>query len=255
MTNFTVSNVFLLSLLFIHFPYKSYAQSTFPPYSQQCRDDAGPPFLDDEPGVKYHDGSAAYPMLNADGSCAKPLQQACFDRGDKKTAYLEGPVDCGGNGWYCRILEDPNWPQINLRGDFNFAPCNTTDDRDLYGHCHGSSDETTYYWWLRDHWFRQYNGRLRCCCGWGKGDDPLTGGRFTNRCDYRRLVTAEEDVNECRDANEGTGLSYEGGCDPDKLNEQLNKPIPEVSRLFSFDETKENVCRHDTHSDFYHIFF
>ena len=40
---------------------------TFPSYSQQCQDDAGPPFSDDletfGPGRKYHFGSPAAPVL------------------------------------------------------------------------------------------------------------------------------------------------------------------------------------------------
>ena len=35
----------------------------------------------------------------------------------KKTAYLEGPLGCGGNVWFCRIIEDSNWNGINLKGD------------------------------------------------------------------------------------------------------------------------------------------
>ena len=134
------------------------ADITWPLYSQQCRDDAGPPFLDDEetfgPGGKYHDGSAAYPQLLEDGSCAKPLQGACASRDDKKTAYLEGPIDCGNKGWYCRIYNDEEngWANINLVGDYNFGNCNSTSSfedagYDQDGHCHGSSVDNTYYWW------------------------------------------------------------------------------------------------------------
>jgi len=54
------------------------------------QDDAGPPFLDDEPGVKYHDGSGAWPVLLEDGTCANPVKEACALRDDAKTAYLEG---------------------------------------------------------------------------------------------------------------------------------------------------------------------
>ena len=70
------------------------ADIAWPEYNQQCRDDAGPPYLDDEetfgPGVKYHDGSGAWPVLQDDGTCADPLKQACGQRDDAKTAYLEG---------------------------------------------------------------------------------------------------------------------------------------------------------------------
>ena len=38
----------------------------------------------------------------------------------------------------------------------SFAHCNATDadERDDDGHCHGSSDDSTFGWWVRDHWFR-----------------------------------------------------------------------------------------------------
>ena len=68
------------------------ADITWPLYNQQCQDDAGPPFLDDEPGVKYHDGSGAWPVLLEDGTCADPLKAACASRDDDKTAYLEGEL-------------------------------------------------------------------------------------------------------------------------------------------------------------------
>ena len=193
----------------------------------QCQDDAGPPYLDDEenfgPGVKYHDGQAAYPVLVGPekNQCPQPLAAACQSRG-AKTAYLEGPLQCSG-GWYCRILPDPNWPGVGLPGDFNAHHCNNTEaeagtDDNL--HCHGGSDDSTYYWWVRDHFHRQYNGRLRCCCGW----DKISTGFLTNRCDYRRLVTPDENVENCRDANEDHGLGFEGGCNG---SAQDGVPIPE----------------------------
>jgi len=213
------------------------ADIVWPEYNQQCRDDAGPPYLDDEPGIKYHAGSAAYP-IRLDEKCSDPMKSACDSRPDAKTAYLEGPIDCGNNGWYCRIFNDEanGWPNVALNGDLNFAECNKEgsfggpeDDQD--GHCHGSSDDSTYYWWVRDHWFRQYNGKLRCCCGWNAGGtQPLTGGRIANRCDYRRLVTRNENVELCRDANEEHGLSFEGGCDP-QYTDQIGSPIPEDDSL------------------------
>lgn len=224
-----------LILLFLH---SSYADIEWPEYNQQCQDDAGSPFLDDEetygPNGLYHDKTAAYPVL-PDGECSKPLEQACKDRPTYKAAYLEGPIDCGNNGWYCRIMPDPNWEPINLTGDLNFGHCNTTDGfedagYDQDGHCHGSSVDNTYYWWVRDHFFRQYNGRLRCCCGWYEdtSSEPLYNRRIANRCDYRRLVTKTEDVSKCRDANEEHNLGFDDiGCDPKFKATQLNDPIPE----------------------------
>ena len=234
-----MKGISLLSLLAISLCIgSSYADIKWPLYNQQCQDDAGPPFLDDEetfgPNGYYHDKTAAYPVLQEDGTCAKPLQQACKDRPTYKTAYLEGPISCNNKGWYCRIMPDENWPPENLTGDLNFGHCNTTatfedPGLDTDGHCHGSSVDSTYYWWVRDHFFRAYNGRLRCCCGWYQDTSttPLFSRRIANRCDYRRLVTETENVENCRDANEEHGLGFEEGCDISYKPSQNNKPIPE----------------------------
>merc|ERR1712185_141181 len=40
--------------------------------SQQCEDDAGPPWEDDPTSRRYHDGTPATPVL-ADGTCPDPL--------------------------------------------------------------------------------------------------------------------------------------------------------------------------------------
>jgi len=134
--------------------------------------------------------------------------------------------------------EQEGWANENLAGDVNFGHCNSTNgfedagyDRD--GHCHGSSDDSTYYWWIRDHWYRSYNGRLRCCCGWYEspamtGAVPLYSRKIANRCDYRRLVTQTEDVSACRDANEEHGLGFDDiGCDPSLESAQKNQPVPD----------------------------
>ncbi|KAH8095118.1 hypothetical protein JL720_2394 [Aureococcus anophagefferens] len=70
-----------------------------------------------------------------------------------------------------------------LGGDLNFDHCNETANDDLTGHCHGSTDDATYGWWIRDHWFRGYAGSLFCCCDWER-----TKG-VVSRCDYRMPVT------------------------------------------------------------------
>ena len=253
-------NSFILFLfLFLH---SVFGDIIWPEYSQQCQDDAGTPFNDDEStyGINgfYHDNTASFPVLQ-NGECPAPLAQACEDRPTEKVAYLEGPIDCGNKGWYCRIMPDENWPPINLIGDLNFGHCNTTkgfEDAgyDQDGHCHGSSVDNTYYWWVRDHFFRQYNGRLRCCCGWDEGtsETPLFSGKIANRCDYRRLVTETEDVTKCRDANEGHGLGFDNiGCDQSYMDTQLNKPIVEnddmcweVQRFGYTEESKLCIMRH-----------
>merc|ERR1712176_366523 len=139
-------------------------------------------------------------------------------------------------------------------GDLNFGHCNTTvsfDDAgyDQDGHCHGSSDDSTYYWWMRDHWHRGYNGRLRCCCGWYEGGEtPLFSGRIANRCDYRRLVTQDENLNDCRDANEDHGLGYDDiGCNR-AYESQIGKVIPETDN-FCWELTKFGYTEGDNDED------
>jgi hypothetical protein len=98
-----------------------------------------------------------------------------------------------------------------LATDYNAHHCNNTEaPEDL--HCHGGSVDETFYWWVRDHWYRQYNGRLRCCCDW---DQLRTERRITPRCDYRRLIQPGG-ADECRDANEDNDPNnyplFEAGC-------------------------------------------
>lgn len=154
-------------------------QQDYPEWNQQCEDDAGPPFDDDNEtfgeGVKYYESSSAEAVL-VNGECPTPVADACGEHGDILTAYLEGPISCS-NGWFCRILEDENWDPQNLIGDENFGYCNNTEeslDNLPDGHCHGSSENSAFYWFVRDHWFRRCNDRLRCCCGWTTLSDVNT---------------------------------------------------------------------------------
>jgi len=189
--------------------------------SQQCQDDAGPPWEDDSetyPFHRYHDDTPATPLATGacvgcdnavapeNFACVAPLESACAEKG-VKAAMLDGPVDCGGRGWFCRIYDQPGW--VNPRyTDYNFAMCTTpnADELDTDGHCHGSDADDTYGWWIRDHWFRGYAGTLHCCCGW----DTLPG--VVNRCDFRKSVSPAE-LPTCRDANEEHNDSYEDGCE------------------------------------------
>ena len=50
-----------------------------------------------------------------------------------------------------------------------------------------------------------------------------------NRCDHRRLVTQEENLEDCRDANEEDVTPYNGGCNRD--GPILNQPIPEDDEI------------------------
>jgi len=172
--------------------------------SQQCADDAGPPWQDDD--VVPWAASPALPVTDTFGQCPKPLQGACQSK-DLKRAFLEGPVDCGGRGWFCRIAPQEGWKNP-FYNDRNFAHCNTTDadERDNDGHCHGSDVDNVYGWWVRDHWFRGYAGSLHCCCDW----NGLKG--LVNRCDYRKYVSPTV-LETCRDANEEHQKGYDGSCE------------------------------------------
>lgn len=197
-----------------------WCQSPEPP-SQQCRDDAGPPWVDDAetfPYRRYHDSTPAVPLATGacvgcanpvhsedPSDCVEPLMAACAEKG-VKAAFLDGPVDCGRQGWFCRIYDQRGWTNP-FYTDYNFAMCSTpnADEKDTDGHCHGSDADDTYGWWVRDHWFRGYAGTLHCCCGW----DSLPG--VVNRCDFRKSVDPLE-LALCRDANEQHNDAYEDGC-------------------------------------------
>lgn len=225
----------------------------FPPYSQQCTDDAGPPFQDDDvtygSGGKYHDGKPAMPIGD---SCPDPLKEACRTK-SKKAAFLEGPVDCGDKGWFCRIEEETGWPANNLISDLNFGYCNTQEGFedagfDRAGHCHGSDADETFYWWVRDHWFRGYNGKMRCCCGW---DTIVKTGSIVNRCDHRRLVKPTENLDQCRDANEDGATPYNEGCaanGPFTIGQPINEEGSqcwEVSKFGEPADVEDNVVENN----------
>ena len=137
-------------------------QAVFPPYNQQCRNDSGPLYIDDAETFgnrTYHEGKNA----SAVGECPDPLKGACSQK-PRTAAFLEGPIDCGGKGWFCRILEEPGWPSIALNTDMNFGHCNTTEAQEdvgfnRTGHCHGSDSDDAFYWFIRDYWYRQYVSR------------------------------------------------------------------------------------------------
>ena len=40
-----------------------------------------------------------------------------------RAAFLDGPVQCGGRGWFCRILEQDDWKHSEGFQDSNFAHC------------------------------------------------------------------------------------------------------------------------------------
>jgi hypothetical protein len=181
--------------------------------SQQCQDDAGPPWGDDG-DVPYYSGFPNAPVLPDSGECADPLKAACAKKG-ALSAYLDGPVNCGKAGWFCRISYRADHRQPGFREgqfpDSNYASCNQSDtEHDRDGHCHGSDVDDTYGWWIRDHWHRNYAGDLKCCCNW-----QATIG-VVNRCDYRKHVTAEV-LKTCRDANEEHNVDWSPGCTPEQF--------------------------------------
>merc|ERR1712199_132289 len=49
-------------------------------------------------------------------------------------------------------------------------------------------------------------------------------GKIVNRCDHRRLVTKDENLDNCRDANEEGSKPYNGGC---KASPTIGEPIDE----------------------------
>ena len=158
-----------------------------------CRDDAGPPWNDaarPSPGRarSFDAGARRRPRSPAGGECPAPLKAACDAKG-AKAAHLDGPVDCGGDGWFWRILDQPVWRNREY-DDRNFAYCNASDadERDDDGHCHGGSDDSTYGWWIRDHYFRGYAGAARCCGRASRCTGPPERARRGARCDYRRYV-------------------------------------------------------------------
>jgi len=196
--------------------------------TQQCADDAGPPWGDDGP-VAYYEGFLNAPVLPPSGSCPPALSSACAAKG-ALAAYMDGPIDCGGKGWFCRLTDQPGHRAPGATAtafpDSNFASCNQSNtDHDRDGHCHGSDHDDVYGWWIRDHWHRNYAGSLKCCCGW-----QATVG-VVNRCDYRAHVRRRS-IQSCRDANEEHDVNWNPGCT--------------ATHFANFKEPPEETCWHLT---------
>merc|ERR1711982_107854 len=81
----------------------------------------------------------------------------------------------------------------------------------------------------------------------GGGETPLHSGRIANGCDYRRLVTQDENLNDCRDANEDHGLGYDVGCNK-AYESQIGKVIPETDN-FCWELTKFGYAEGDNDED------
>mmetsp|Transcript_96662 Transcript_96662/g.207421 ORF Transcript_96662/g.207421 Transcript_96662/m.207421 type:complete len:468 (-) Transcript_96662:61-1464(-) len=221
----------MLHAVVIALSFISTAKGGFPDGpNQQCHDDAGPPWMDDGP-VPYYAGYPNKPVLPVTGECPPPLSAACAAKG-ALAAHMDGPVACGGKGWFCRIFDQPGHRMPGMSGgrfpDSNFASCNQTDTaHDLDGHCHGSDVDDVYGWWVRDHWHRNYAGSLKCCCNW-----EATIG-VVNRCDYRKHVTPDA-LETCRDANEEHNVDWHPDCTIEHFNNYKEPPAETCWELTSF---------------------
>jgi len=214
---------------------EGWCQSPEATYSQQCTEDAGPAWSDDGqtyPNKHYWSAHPSKPQLPNSGSCPAPLAASCARKGIK-AAHLDGPIDCGGKGFFCRIMPQTDWvnsdakPMMGEKASFhlkvfkeaNFYHCNTTSKTEAekeqghphsQGHCHGGITDEIYGWWTRDHFFRGYAGTLHCCCDYKGGTVGVV-----DSCDVRRPVSrAEQKAKQCTDVNEDARAQhmYKGGC-------------------------------------------
>eukprot|EP00873_Tetraselmis_striata_P044829 jgi/Tetstr1/465093/TSEL_009821.t1 len=142
-------------------------------------------------------------------------------------AFMEGPINCDGKGFFCRMKEDhagidggvTGTPGDQLLANRNFGYCvDRAVDREIDwnnlsrqpnnddGHCHGSDLDIAYIGVLHDHYYRPYRGELECCCGMkerGQDEDWEPALDYISRCDYRGATA--------NDANQ----NYERGCGRD----------------------------------------
>jgi len=73
----------------------------------------------------------------------------------------------------------------------------------------------------------------------------MTEGKIVNRCDFRRLVTPDEDLEQCRDANEESVTPYNGGCDqnaPPTLNEDIPEDDAMCWEVQNYGEPCDDNC-------------
>eukprot|EP00193_Tetraselmis_chui_P005188 CAMPEP_0177767740 /NCGR_PEP_ID=MMETSP0491_2-20121128/9306_1 /TAXON_ID=63592 /ORGANISM="Tetraselmis chuii, Strain PLY429" /LENGTH=556 /DNA_ID=CAMNT_0019284415 /DNA_START=184 /DNA_END=1854 /DNA_ORIENTATION=+ len=142
-------------------------------------------------------------------------------------AYMEGPINCGGKGFFCRMKEDhagieggvTGTPGDQLLNNRNYGYCvDRAEDRQINwnslsrqpnnndGHCHGSDIDASYIGVLHDHYYRPYRGDLECCCGMESRDGDnkwIPALNYISRCDYRGADQNDADQN------------YEDGCSRD----------------------------------------
>lgn len=157
------------------------------------------------------------PHLNSDSSCPGPLAPACETYVEEGLsaedaalkAFMEGPVDCGGLGFFCLMSQDPAGVDGGMTGtpgdqfinNRNVGFCVDRDeDRQINwndlsrqpnnndAHCHGSEFDTSYEGVLNDHYYRPYRGTITCCCGLQNDDEDgkwAPAKDYISRCDYR----------------------------------------------------------------------
>lgn len=200
-----------------------------------------------EPSMAYvvPEGVTQAAISNTPVSCppvGHPLRDACLSNlaGGQKgnaamalvKASMEGPINCGGKGFFCRMKSDPYFsgtPGDQLYNNYNFGYCqdaesdnpdnmfpgNYHDPEKDDGHCHGSHLDSVYQDVLQDHYHRVYRGTLECCCG--ESVTPLQAGT-TNPVSPSAWVPATKLIERCdfrgTAGNNGT-FNFEGGCGKD----------------------------------------
>mmetsp|Transcript_34866 Transcript_34866/g.82716 ORF Transcript_34866/g.82716 Transcript_34866/m.82716 type:complete len:575 (-) Transcript_34866:348-2072(-) len=181
-----------------------------------------------------------------------PLHNACqqhssSDSGSQLTpamaivkSYMEGPLDCGGKGFFCRMKTDPYFsgtPRDVLHDNYNYGYCKDAKlenpdnnfpgnyqrpERDD-GHCHGSHLESVYKDLLVDHYYRRYRGNLVCCCGESvtptktngepeNNDAWIPATKLMERCDFRGANGNNNQYN------------FDGGCGGDTNRDEYIVP-------------------------------
>lgn len=203
-------------------------------------------------GEEKKDQYIIQPRVPEEG-CPAPLAAACKpEAGETREqaqvrAYMEGPIDCGGLGFFCRMKKDSAGTMRGMTGgpgdDFvnneNFGYCvDRAVDRSINwnnlgrqprnngpeadGHCHGSEFDDVYIGVLHDHYYRPYRGDLVCCCGMDPDGDGTGRGadrqwepapQYISRCDYRGRNGNDNNQNAADDC----GLDMTNFIKPDSF--------------------------------------
>eukprot|EP00873_Tetraselmis_striata_P042223 jgi/Tetstr1/462487/TSEL_007478.t1 len=228
-----------------------------------------------EPTVSYSVPQLVIDAANAGApvacSDAGPLAQACEDKLETynndaamalAAATMEGPIDCGGRGFFCRMKKDEYFsgtPYDQLYNNYNYGYCmdtrvenpdnnfpgNFDDPERDDGHCHGSNLDSVYHDVLEDHYHRIYRGTLECCCGAEVTPSNADGypedrdawkpaPNFIYRCDYRGP-----------DGNNGN-YNFDDGCGGDVVSGDYTDPSNFISPA-DFKQANTDVCWETKH--------